>query len=633
MTFPPEFLDQLRLRVALSQLIGRRVRLAKRGREFIGLCPFHNEKTPSFTVNEEKGFFHCFGCGAHGDAIGFLMQAESLGFPEAVERLAAEAGLAVPVATPRDRERARVRATLIEVMEAACAWFERQLRLPAGRPGLDYLHGRGLDDATVRRFRLGFAPAARPGGECLIKAGLAADGVDEDVLVEAGLAKRPDDGGKVYDYFRNRVVFPIGDHRGRVVGFGARALGEAQPKYLNSPETPLFQKGRTLYGLATARAAVVDGGEVIVTEGYMDVIALNRAGFAGAVAPLGTAITETQIEMLWRLAPEPILCFDGDEAGRRAAKRAAERALPLLMPGRSLQFAELPAGTDPDSLIANGGGEAMREVLARAEPLVEVIWRMETVGARTDTPERRAALRRRLRDRALAIAERTVSRAYLDEFQARLDRGFGQAGAGRGRRPTPRRGLAGLPDGRGARVRLKHDEIKQRILIATAANHPRLMAEFGDALGGLVFTDRDLDGLRRALLDVVAANPDLDAATLKCHLNERGYARLLDELWRDANVRAGFARPDASLAAARGGWRQVYLRLTLPALRAEFREAERAFATTLTAAGQARFNAARDLLVAAEQEAAQADGLEADLGLRAGAPEVERNGSIGKSGT
>jgi DNA primase len=629
MPFPPEFLDQLRLRVALSQLIGRRVRLAKRGREFVGLCPFHNEKTPSFTVNEEKGFFHCFGCGAHGDNIGFLMQADSLSFPEAVERLAAEAGLEVPAATPRDREQAQVRATLIEVMEAACAWFERQLRLPAGRPGLDYLHGRGLDDETIRRFRLGFAPGGRRGGECRIKAALAAAGMDEDVLVGAGLVRRPDDGRGVFDYFRNRVIFPIGDRRDRPIGFGARALGDAQPKYLNSPETPLFQKGRTLYGLATARAAAADGREIIVTEGYMDVIALNRAGFAGAVAPLGTAITETQIEMLWRLAPEPILCFDGDDAGRRAAMRAAERALPLLTPGKSLQFADLPPDADPDSLIARGGGEAMREVLARAEPLVEVIWRMETVGARTDTPERRAALRRRLRDRAFAIAERTVSRTYLDDFQARLERIFGQTGAGRRRRPA--RGLGGLPDGRGMRVWLKRDEIQQRILIATAVNHPRLLEEFGDALGGLRFTDDDLERLRQALLEGVAENPDLDAAALKCHLSERGYDRLLDELWQDANVRASFARPDASLAAARGGWRQIYLRLTLPALRAEFREAQQAFATTLTEACQSRFNAARDLLAAAEREAAQADGLETEAGLRTGAPEVDANGSIGES--
>ncbi len=629
MPFPPEFLDQLRLRVALSQLIGRRVRLAKRGREFVGLCPFHNEKTPSFTVNEEKGFFHCFGCGAHGDNIGFRMQADSLSFPEAVERLAAEAGLEVPAATPRDRERAQVRATLIEVMEAACAWFERQLRWPAGRPGLDYLHGRGLDDETIRRFRLGFAPGGRRGGECRIKAALAAAGMDEDVLVDAGLVRRPDDGRGVFDYFRNRVIFPIGDRRDRPIGFGARALGDAQPKYLNSPETPLFQKGRTLYGLATARAAAADGREIIVTEGYMDVIALNRAGFAGAVAPLGTAITETQIEMLWRLAPEPILCFDGDKAGRRAAMRAAERALPLLTPGKSLQFADLPPDADPDSLIARGGGEAMREVLARAEPLVEVIWRMETVGARTDTPERRAAVRRRLRDRAFAIAERTVSRTYLDEFQARLDRSFGQTGAGRGRRPARR--LGGLPDGRGMRVWLKRDELQQQILIATALNHPRLLEEFGDALGGLRFTDDDLERLRQALLEAVAANPDLDAATLKCHLTERGYTRLLDELWQDANVRASFARPDASLAVACEGWWQVYLRLTLPALRAEAREAQQAFATTLTDACQSRFNAARDLLAAAEREAAQADGLETEAGLRTGAPEVDANGSIGES--
>jgi DNA primase len=430
MAFPPEFLDELRHRVPLAQAIGRRVQLRKRGREYVGLCPFHNEKTPSFTVNEDKGFFHCFGCGAHGDVIGFAMQTDGLDFPEAVERLAQEAGLTVPRATPQDRERAQARATLIEVMEAACIWFERQLRLPAGRPGLDYLRGRGFDDATIRRFRLGFAPPARPGGECLIRAALAREGAGEEVLVEAGLVKRPEDGRAAFDYFRNRVIFPIADRRGRVVGFGGRNLGDGQPKYLNSPDTPLFQKGGMLYGLAQAREAAVKREEAIVVEGYTDVIALHRAGFETAVAPLGTALTEAQIEALWRLAPEPVLCFDGDEAGRRAAMRAAERALPLLEPGRSLSFAELPPGEDPDSLIGRRGVAAMRDVLARVEPLVDVIWRAETAGRRFDTPERRADLRRRLRDRSRQIAERTVSQQYLAEFERRLDRAFSRRWAG-----------------------------------------------------------------------------------------------------------------------------------------------------------------------------------------------------------
>ncbi|MFQ5954259.1 MAG: DNA primase [Kiloniellales bacterium] len=627
MAFPPEFLDEIRHRVALSQVIGRKVQLTKRGREFVGLCPFHDEKTPSFTVNEAKGFFHCFGCGAHGDVIGFAMQADKLSFPEAVERLAREAGLEVPAPTPGERARAEARMTLIKVMEAACAWFERQLRLPVGRSALAYLHGRGLDDETIRGFRLGFAPPGRRGADRLLMAGLGHEAFNEEVLVEAGLMRRPEDADKAFDYFRNRIMFPIGDRRGRVIAFGARAMGDGQPKYLNSPETPLFTKGRTLYRLAEARAAAAEGREVIVTEGYMDVIALNRAGFTGAVAPLGTAVTEAQIEALWRLAPEPILCFDGDEAGRRAAIRAAERALPLLIPGKSLRFAELPPGEDPDSLIARGGAQAMREVLDQAEPLVEVVWRMETAGAKIDTPERRADLRRRLRDRAFHIAERSVSQAYLADFQGRLDRAFGRAFTPGGRRQPVAQGLGGLPEGRGTRVHLKHDELKQRILIATALNHPRLMEEFGDALDALVFADADLDRLRRALLQAVAATPGLDAATLRGHLNDRGFARLLDELWQDANVRASFARPDAPLAVARDGWRQTYLRLLLPALRAEFREAQQAFAEALTEDSQSRFNAARERLAAAEQEAAQAEGFEAAALPRSDASPQQANGS------
>src|SRR5713226_6051393 len=308
MAFPPRFLDELRQRCSLADVVGRRVRLTKRGREYVGLCPFHNEKTPSFNVVEDKGFFHCFGCGAHGDVIGFLMQNGGLGFREAVEQLAGEAGLEVPQSTPQERERAQRQIDLQDAMEAACVFFVEQLEAPAGRAGLAYLEQRGLDAATIRRFRLGFAPDSRDA----LKRALAGK-IPEALLVEGGLLRRPEDGGATYDYFRNRVIFPIGD----------RVIGEGQPKYLNSPETPLFQKGRVLYGWAAARASATKEPSAIVTEGYMDVIALHRAGFATAVAPLGTALTEAQLDELWKLAPEPILCFDGDAAGERAALRPA----------------------------------------------------------------------------------------------------------------------------------------------------------------------------------------------------------------------------------------------------------------------------------------------------------------------
>src|SRR5260370_25158747 len=348
MAFPPGFLDELRARLSLSDVVGRKVSLTRRwGSEYAGLCPFHNEKTPSFTVNDRKGFCHCFGCGAHGDAVGFVMKTEGLSFPEAVEKLAREVGLPVPRATPAERERADRVATLQQFAEEAARWFQQQPRLPAGGQGLDYLRGRGVEQATSDDFRLGFAPDSRDG----LLAALKREGVPVDKIVEAGLAIQPDDDREPYDRFRGRVMFPINDRRGRVIAFGGRVMGAGEPKYLNSPETPLFHKGATLYCLDRARMAATQDQPVVVAEGYMDVIALQDAGFVGAVAPLGTALTEGQLGELWKLAAEPYLCFDGDNAGRRAAARAAERALPLLRAGKSLRFLVLPAGEDPATLI------------------------------------------------------------------------------------------------------------------------------------------------------------------------------------------------------------------------------------------------------------------------------------------
>ncbi|MGA3306707.1 MAG: DNA primase, partial [Stellaceae bacterium] len=390
MAFPPRFLDELRERVSLAEIVGRRVKLTRRGREYIGLCPFHNEKTPSFSVVEDKGFYHCFGCGAHGDVIGFAMQTESLTFPEAVEQLARKAGLQVPQSTPEERQRAERAQTLQGAVEAACGFFEAQLREPGGARAREYLAKRGLDESAWKRFRLGYAPDSR---EALKRA--LGGKFPEALLLEAGLIRKPEDGGEAFDYFRGRVIFPIGDRRGAIIAFGGRVLDDTQPKYLNSPDTPLFAKGRVLYGLASARAAAARDPSAIVAEGYMDVIALRRAGFHTAVAPLGTALTENQIEELWKLAAEPILCFDGDQAGQRAASRALERALPLLKPGFSLRFATLPVGEDPDTLIARQGAEAMRAVLDRARPLAEVLWTIETAHP-LKTPEQRAALEQRL---------------------------------------------------------------------------------------------------------------------------------------------------------------------------------------------------------------------------------------------
>ena len=395
MAFPPQFLDELRARLPVSEVVGRKVRLVRKGREHSGLCPFHNEKTPSFTVNDEKAFYHCFGCGQHGDVITFVMETEGLSFPEAVERLASQAGLQVPQSSPEERERAKVRNTLYDVVEQVCAWYEDNLRQTGGREALDYLRGRGFTEETIRTFRLGYSPDGR--GRLL--QAMEAKGIRKDQLVEAGLIKLPEGGGDPRDYFFNRVMFPISDGRGRVIAFGGRILGDGQPKYLNSPETPLFHKGRNLYNFAMAREASRDLGTVIVAEGYTDVIALAQAGLPNAVAPLGTAVTEEQIGLLWRVADEPVLCFDGDTAGERAALRAAERALPLLKPGKTLRFMGLPAGEDPDSLVQSRGADGFRHIMGSARQLADVIWQTESSASPHDTPERRADLERRINGR------------------------------------------------------------------------------------------------------------------------------------------------------------------------------------------------------------------------------------------
>ncbi|MEX1147571.1 MAG: DNA primase, partial [Sphingomonadales bacterium] len=416
MSFTPEFLDELRGRLRLSEIVGRKVRLVRRGREFTGLCPFHSEKTPSFTVNDDKAFYHCFGCGAHGDAIRFLTDSEGLPFPEAVERLAGEAGLALPARDPQAEARAKARAGLKDVQAMAAKWFESQLWSASGSEGLAYLRRRGLDDQTIRRFALGHAPE----GRTALLDGLKARGLDDAQLRDSGLIVYPEDGRPAIDRFRNRVMFPIRDVRGDVVAFGGRALGDVPAKYLNSPETPLFHKGNMLYNLDLARSAARDRGQIIVVEGYMDVIALNAAGFEQAVAPLGTALTEDQMRLLWRVSPEPVLCFDGDTAGMRAAGRAVERALPLLEPGYSLHFAILPAGEDPDSLVQSAGADAFTAVLGKGRSLAEMLWESLTRGVDIDTPERRAGLERAVMGRLNDIADNRVQSFYRDDFRARL---------------------------------------------------------------------------------------------------------------------------------------------------------------------------------------------------------------------
>ena len=469
MALPPEFLDEIRAALPISQIVARHVRLKKLRQDHVGLCPFHQEKTPSFTVSDQKGFFHCFGCGAHGDVIGFTMKIERLPFPEAVERLAAVAGLRMPESSPEARERERRRACLLEVLEAACSHYEKCLASPEGRRAKSYLRERGVDDATIARFRLGFAP--RNG---TLRSALTSETMPETSLEEAGLLRRSQEGG-VYEFFRDRVMFPITDRRDRVVAFGARILGDGQPKYLNSPQTPVFDKGRMLYGLAQAQAAARETGRLVVTEGYMDVIALSRAGFGDAVAPLGTALSEVQIETLWKICPEPVLCFDGDDAGRRAAARSADIGLPLLRPGCSLRFVTLPAGEDPDSVIRSGGARAFESLLGQAEPLDAVIWAMETDGQDLGTPERLARLEENLENRARRIEDRKVHHQYLALFRRKLRElsGF--------RQRSPDASRPDLSSSRAGDVGMLRRRLDQ-VLLAAIMNHPELLHAHAEEL-------------------------------------------------------------------------------------------------------------------------------------------------------
>ena len=520
MSLSPAFLDELRMRTSLSTLIGRTVKVQKAGREYKACCPFHNEKTPSFTINDEKGFYHCFGCGAHGDAIRWMTDQRGLPFMEAVKELAATAGMDVPAPDPRAAKRAEQAKGLHDVMAAAQSFFEDQLGGIEGAEARDYLVRRGISDATRRAFGFGYSPDSRG------KLKTALRDFGDPMLIEAGLLIDPDgaepNGGKdrkreSYDRFRGRLMLPIRDIRGRVIAFGGRILGAGEPKYLNSPDTPLFDKGRTLYNIDRASPASRQSGRVIVVEGYMDVIALAQAGFGEAVAPLGTALTEHQIERLWKMVDVPVLCFDGDAAGQKAAIRAATRALPLLRPGMSLAFATLPAGQDPDDLIRAEGPTAMEQVLSAAEPLVDRLWKHEQHAAPLDTPEQRAALKQRLGAITDAIGHPDVRAHYVQIFRQRYDALFFA-------RPTPGGGPRHQRGG-GARQGWQRDRrgnwkpplppvgnearaigvsgMEQRLLRAVLASllrHPEQIMLHREMLSALHIGDSALAGLLRAMV-------------------------------------------------------------------------------------------------------------------------------------
>ncbi|RIK95315.1 MAG: DNA primase [Proteobacteria bacterium] len=567
MSVSPAYLDDLRQRLPLSGVVARKVRLVRRGREFTGLCPFHHEKTPSFTVSDDKGFYHCFGCGAHGDVIRFVMESDNLPFREAVERLAREAGMPPPEIDLEAEAKAKERLGLLEAEEAAAAWFESQLWSASGREALAYLRRRGLADETIRGFRLGYAPAART----LLKDAMLARGFSEDVLVRSGLVILPEDGGPTFDRFRHRVMFPIRDGRGRVIAFGGRALDDAPAKYLNSPESELFHKGHTLYNLDQARGPARERGGVLVVEGYMDVISLAQAGFREAVAPLGTALTEEQLTLLWRTVPEPTLCFDGDAAGRRAAARAMERALPGLAPGHSLRFLLLPQGEDPDSLVQAQGAAAFAALQAGSKSLADMLWSTLLEAYPTDTPERRAAFDEAIKKTVARIADHRVRSHYESDMAARRRRLFAPLPADRpGREPGRGRGSGTLRRGQtdirrpgrlsaalmGQDDRAGRSRRREQLILACVLNHPLLIERHEEELAGLELQNPDLDKLRSEIIRIAASDHDLDMAALRRHLMESGFGKAIDGL-DTASAPLWFAQPDAALIDVEQGWRHV----------------------------------------------------------------------------
>jgi len=564
MRFDDRFLEEIKSRVRLSDAIGKAVKLKRQGREYAGLSPFTKEKTPSFYVNDDKGFWHDFSSGKHGDLISFWQETERLSFREAVERLAAEAGVPLPAEDPRAAQQEEKRQSLQDWLELAAKWFEANLRRPPAKEARAYLEKRGLPEDQWARFRLGFAPNGRTG----LKDALVQRGARPSDLVEAGLLIAPEGGGQPYDRFRDRIIFPITDGRGRVISFGGRAMNpEERAKYLNGPETALFHKGRNLYGLPEARRILGTGAEdapLVVVEGYMDVIACQRANVA-AVAPMGTALTEEQMELLWRLHPEPTLAFDGDKAGLRAAYRSLDRALPLLKPGRSFRFALISGGQDPDDVLREKGALALREQLSQTRPFVEVLFLRERDAEPLDTPERKAGLKQRLRAAAGGIGDRDLAEQYKAELLRRFDELFPAFSPMAAPRAPWRKGgltprAAPTAEGRAAAAALGKSIEPTAAAVAQGAIHdPHRLDDRLETLQAEGFGDPALDGLAKEIIRLRLEADSLDRDGLTRHLARSGLSALLREIERAAfKSGAPFLAPEMSLALARARWSQAF---------------------------------------------------------------------------
>ena len=619
MRFPPQFLDELRARLPVSEVVGRRVKLKKSGSEWRGLSPFNKERTPSFYVNDQKSMWFDFSAGKNGSIFDFVMLTEGLSFPEAVERLAEQAGLALPKPSQEDIARDERRKTLYEIVELAAKFFEATLASRAGAKARGYLGDRGIDPETQVKFRLGYAPNER----FALKEHLGSQGISTEDMVEAGLLVAGEDIPLPYDRFRERVMFPITDVRNRVIAFGGRALEKDTPaKYLNSPETPLFHKGGTLYNIAAARAAAHKSAPVIAVEGYVDVIAMVQAGYEASVAPLGTALTADQLLLLWRMAEEPTLCFDGDEAGRRAAYRAIDLALPLLKPGKSLKLATLPEGHDPDDLLRAGGRAAINEVVEAARPLAHVLWMREAEAGSLDTPERRAAFEARLGQVIASIGDDSVRKYYGREFGERLRRLLGLDERPQARlrsrqraaqpwstsrslprvsrsfdRPRPditslaMHGpyLAASPQLAASPVHRGHGAAiprREALILQAIINHPWLLHDHLEELAAVDLRHSEAAKVKAALIDIFAHGSAADAEVMLAELERRGLTQVCARIQKAITTSSVWAaKPGAAPDDVVTTWNQlVALHRQWHSLAKELREAEHALGRETTEA-------------------------------------------------
>ncbi len=525
------FLDEIRAKVPIADVVGQRVKLVRKGREYTGLCPFHNEKTPSFTVNEAKGFYHCFGCGAHGDVIKFEMEAGGLPFMDAVTKLANRAGLKVPQFSRENEEEAKHRSSWYEIMELACGFFEKNLLLPSGHEALDYLTRRGFDNSIIKKFRLGYAPDNNG-----LHAYLTSKNVSESDMIELGLAVLSEKNGKVYDFFRNRVIIPIFDKRDRIIGYGGRVMGNEQPKYLNSPETPIFNKRKVLYNLNYARDKAYENKRIVICEGYMDVIAQSKYGFDYAVAPLGTALTEDQIQEAWKICPEPTLCFDGDGAGIRAAIRSVDRVLPILKAGYSLKYVFLPDKMDPDEFLKAKGAEEYEKAIANTMPLADLLWRKNIQAQPTNTPEQKAMFEKNIYEEIAKITDEKVRGYYQQDMRNRIyselrapQQPAAKISATGTQRQTP------PPARRIVREQLKvrHnlDEKVARFILSAFVCYPELIGEFEEKVGMFEIGNAELSMFWEKMADISREHEQLDAETLWRELASAGLDKIASSLW------------------------------------------------------------------------------------------------------